>query len=348
MRRVPIVGLAMLLLALPPGREVGEAYRLSRDRDDVLVPTTTELQRWAPHAWAPGAELVIHVANDPDWAVRFDSPEDAVPYVEEALAFWSAIEGTDIGWRVEGLHEGEEKAPDGRHVVSVGREGATYAVPWFTTNEEGLWEIVECDIVLDAGHVEIRNDRPDSDRDDRQGAALIHELGHCLGIDHPPISPIVLATLPWSRSSVWSEDPRMSYGVHRGEALLPDDRTAALLVRPLPASLEATGSISGALTLDGTPARFVVVDVLRSDGQHVRPAASVFSNQRGEYLVEGLAPGSYFLWIHPLKNAAANPDLAGRAPMAIDDLVALQPIPVRAGEVSRGHDFALRRGRDVQ
>ena len=70
-----------------------------------------------------------------------------------------------------------------------------------------------------------------SDRDDRQGAALIHELGHCLGIDHPAISPTVVATLPWSKSSMWSEDPRMSYGVHRGEALLPDDRTPAC--RPL-------------------------------------------------------------------------------------------------------------------
>ena len=348
MRRPIGLALAVLFGALPPSRDVSEAYRLARDRDDVLIPTTMELKHWAPHVWAPGTELVIHVADDPDWAVRFDSPEDALPYVEEALAFWTAVAGADIRWRVGGLHEGEEQAPDGRHVVSVAREGTSYAVPWFTTNEQGLWEVVECDIVLDAGHVAIRDDRPDSDRDDRQGAALIHELGHCLGSDHPAISPTVLATLPWSKSSVWSEDPRMSYGVHRGEALLPDDRTAALLVRPLPGSLEATGSISGALTLDGAPAQYVVVDVLRADGQRVRPSASVFSNQRGEFLAEGLATGEYYIWIHPLKNASANPDLAQRAATAIDDLVALQPIVVRAGEVSGGHDFALRRGRNVQ
>ena len=101
-------------------------------------------------------------------------------------------------------------------------------------------------------------------------------------------------------------------GVHRGAALLPDDRTAASLVRPLPGSLEATGNISGALTLDGAPAPFVVVDVLRSDGRRARPAASVFSNRRGAFHAEGLPPGEYFLWIHPLKNAFANPDLAER------------------------------------
>lgn len=346
MRWSIVLGLAILLWALPPSRDLGEAYRLARTSDAVLVPTTVELRRWDRNVWAPGAELVIDVANDPDWGVRFDSPDEAVPYVAEGLAIWTAVAGTDIRWRVGGLHDGEEAAGDGRHVVSVGHEGS-YALVWTTVNGNGETEVTECDVVLDVGHVEIRDDLPDSDRDDRRDGALIHELGHCLGIDHAAISPTVLATLPWSQSSVWVEDPRMSYGVHRGEALLPDDRTAALLVRPLPGSLEATGSISGALTLDGAPAPFVVVDVLRNDGQRVVPSASVFSNHRGEFLAEGLAPGHYFLWIHPLKNASANSDLAERAPTEIDDLVALQPISVRAGEVSRGYDFALRRGRDL-
>ena len=347
MRRVPVLGFAVLLWALPPGSDLGEAYRLATSTDEIRVPSAMEARRWSRNDWAPDRELVIHVANDPDWAVRFDSPEQALDYVGEALAVWTAVAGADIRWRVGGLHDGEEAAFDGRHVVSVGYEG-TYTSKWLITDDLGRFETVECDVILDAQHVEIRDDYPDSDRDDRRDGALIHELGHCLGIDHPAISPTVLRTLPWSKSSVWSEDPRMSYGVHRGKALLPDDLTAALLVRPVPGSLEATGSISGALTLDGAPAPFVVVDLLRSDGRRARPAASVFSNRRGEFLAEGLPPGEYFLWIHPLKNAPANPDLAERAPAGIDDLVALQPIPVRAGEMSRGHDFALRRGRDIR
>lgn len=347
MRRMPGLGCAVLLWALPPGSDLGEAYRLATSTDAVRIPSAMEARRWSRDRWAPGRELVMHVANDPDWAVRFDSPEQALEYVAEALAVWTAVAGTDIRWRVGGLHDGEEVAGDGRHVVSVGHDG-TYVSQWLNTDERGRFETVECDVVLDVSHVEIGDSYPDSDRDDRRDGPLIHELGHCLGIDHPAISPTVLRTLPWSRSSVWSEDPRMSYGVHRGAALLPDDRTAASLVRPLPGSLEATGSISGALTLDGAPAPFVVVDVLRSDGRRARPAASVFSNRRGEFLAEGLPPGEYFLWMHPLKNATANPDLAERAPAGIEDLVTLQPIPVRAGEVSRGHDFALRRGRGLE
>ena len=347
MRRVPVLGFAVLLSAMPPGSDLGEAYRLATSRDQVRIPSAMEARRWSKDAWAPGQELVIHVANDPDWAVRFDSPEDALPYVAEAMALWSAVAGTDIRWRVGGLHDGEENAFDGRNVVSVGHQG-TYVATTLIVDERGHFETVECDVVLDVLHVEIRDSYPDADRDDRRDGPLIHELGHCLGIDHPAISPTVLRTLPWSKSSVWIEDPRMSYGVHRGEALLPDDLTAALLVRPLPGSVETTGSISGALTLDGAPAPFVVVDVLLSDGRRARPAASVFSNRRGEFLAEGLPPGDYFLWIHPLKNASANPDLAERAPAGIDDLVTLQPIPVRAGEVSRGHDFALRRGRGLE
>ena len=82
------------------------------------------------------------------------------------------------------------------------------------------------------------------------------------------------------------------------------------------------------------------------EGGQVRPAASVFSNEQGEFVVEGLPPGVYFLWIHPLTNDAANLDDLLGPTREIEDLVALQPILVSAGEVSDGHDFALRRGRD--
>ena len=349
MRGALVLGFMVLFWALPPGRDVSEAYRLGTRTPSgdspVLVPTTTDARRWQEDKWAPGEELEFWVANDPDWAVRFDSPEQAVSYVEKALAFWSAIEGTDIRWRVAGLHHGEEDAYDDRNVISVGRNG-TYAAITAGSGGNDIWMNIECDIRLDVSHVEIRDDYPDADRDDRRDSALIHELGHCLGIDHSPESPLILKTLPWSRSAVWREDPRMSYGVHRGTPLLPDDLIAARLMRPLPGVLAATGSISGTLTLSGAPARFVVVDVLRRDGLHVRPAASVFSNAQGEFHAEGLAPGHYFLWIHPLKNASANPDLAEQTPTTIDDLVTLQPIPVRAGAVSSGQDFALRRGRN--
>ena len=351
MRRFPVLGLVVLFLALPPGSDVSEAYRLASrifsGSGTVLVPTTTDLRHWGQDKWAAGAELEFWVSNDPDWDVRFDSPEQAVPYVERAVAFWSEIEGADMRLRVAGLHDGLELGSDERNVISVGRDGTYAAVEIFSVGDD-IWMASGCDIRLDAQHVEIRNDYPDTDRDDRRDGALIHEIGHCLGIDHAAQSPIVLATLSWSGSSVWREDPRMSYGVHRGQPLLADDRVAALLTRPLPGWIEATGSIGGKLTLSGAPARFVVVDVLRSDGEHVRPAASVFSNQRGEFLAEGLTPGHYFLWIHPLKNSAANGDLARQTPTDIDDLVALQPIVVRAGEVSGGHDFALRRGRNVR
>ena len=56
MRRPIGLALAVLFGALPASRDVSEAYRLARDRDDVLVPKTMELQHWAPHVWAPGAE----------------------------------------------------------------------------------------------------------------------------------------------------------------------------------------------------------------------------------------------------------------------------------------------------
>ena len=100
MRRVLVLGFAVMRWALSPGRNVGEAYRPPTMIDSgprkVLVPTATDARRWSEEKWPPGGELVFYVANDPDWSVRFDSPEQEVPYVEKALTVWSAIEGTDI------------------------------------------------------------------------------------------------------------------------------------------------------------------------------------------------------------------------------------------------------------
>ena len=92
-------------------------------------------------------------------------------------------------------------AGDDRSVVSVGRDG-TYVSMGLVSFGDDIWMATECDIRLDVSHVGIREDYSDADRDDRRDGALIHELGHCLGIDHSPQSPIVLETLPWSRSSV--------------------------------------------------------------------------------------------------------------------------------------------------
>ncbi len=195
---------------------------------------------------------------------------------------------------------------------------------------------------LDPSHVD-----SSSELESRRDGALIHELGHCIGLDHAANSPLAHKLLPeWARSQVWTEDPRMSYGAHRGAPLVSDDRIGARLMRPAPGWLETVGSIAGRLTLDGAPARYVAVEAMRRDGGQVRSAASVFSNEQGEFVVEGLPPGVYFLWIHPLTNEAAHPEIGPSATREMEDLVALQPILVSAGEVSDGHDFALRRGRD--
>ena len=331
---------------LPADQNLSEAYRLANDIDGVSIVPLAKARLWSENAWPPGGELVFNVTDDPEWALRFDSHEEILQYVTDALEVWTEIPGTDIRWRVEGVVEPGDFKPN---QISISTDSGTYAGLWVPIPEPGdLAETVGCTIGLDVKHVALPDDLPDSDRDDRPDGALIHELGHCLGIDHAALTPTVRATLPWTGSSVWSEDPRMSYGVHRGAALLGDDVTAALLVRPLPGWLEATGSVSGRLTLDGAPARFAVVEVMRRVGSQVRPAASVFSNRQGEFLAEGLAPGSYFLWVHPFSDSPAHGDLVADAARAFDDLLHLQPVRVRPGEVSGGHDFELRGGRVLQ
>ena len=103
MRRMPGLGCAVLLWALPPSSDLGEAYRLATSTDAVRIPSAMEARRWSRDRWAPGRELVMHVANDPDWAVRFDSPEQALEYVTGRPGVWSAAPGDILDAFVAGL-----------------------------------------------------------------------------------------------------------------------------------------------------------------------------------------------------------------------------------------------------
>ncbi len=338
-RRTAVFGLAALFGTLPNSGDLGEAYRLSAlGNPDTNIASQAVRVQWDEPRWPPGEELVFDIASDQDWYDHFDSLDEVRSYVEGALAYWSELPGADIRWRVGDFVADGPDDFDDRNVIYVG--DGTYAATWAFEAGGTHW-FAECDVQLDHSHVDSSDEL-----ESRRNGALIHELGHCLGLDHAANSPLAHKLLPrWTRSQVWTEDPRMSFGAHRGEPLLSDDRIGARLMRPAPGWLETVGSIAGRLSLDGAPTRYVAVEALRMEGGQVRPAASVFSNEQGEFVVEGLPPGVYFLWIHPLTNDAAHLDELPGPTKEFDDLVPLQPILVTAGEVSDGHDFALRRGR---
>ena len=340
-----VIAAAALCGLVGVGTETGWGYRFYRSYDrNSHAPRGDTARGWDPTVWGPGDTLVWHLLDDSLWQPHFSGAGEVLPLVEEVLDTWAAIPSAEVRWRVAGIASGEQSR-DGRNTVSPAEteDWPGRARRLSRSRNDGPWETIECDIQLATGYVE----RLAGSRDNRLNT-LLHEFGHCLGLRHAATTPTIRwDSWRWTDSSVWQKDPQMSYGWDIDNALSEDEVIGASLLRPAPGWLRTVGSISGSVTLDGRPARYVSVEVLRNDGGRARPSVQVFTDDEGAFLAEGLAPGEYVLWIHPMFRLGAHSALVS-AGAATDpwDLVVARRHRVRAGQETAAGEFAVTRGRD--
>jgi hypothetical protein len=338
----------MFLVSAP-----GAGYRFYGSSSDApWIPEADDARRWEPTAWGPGGILVWHIQDVPEWSPHFVTAGDFIPLFETALEVWGSISTADIRMRVEGLAQRAVAELDGRNLVAVGTEepGRAFAQAWSRRNSaSGQWRRYECDVIFGANRLEgfANTDRR------HHLTTIIHELGHCIGLRHAAVTPTPRGRTPrghekgWRISSIWQKDPVMSYGFDIDNQLTEDDVVGASLVRPRPSWLRTTGSLSGRLTRNGQPAAFVSVHLLRDEDGRARPSVQVFSNDRGEFLAEGLRPGRYLLWVHPMFRQSAHDDLLeGDPSLDVSDLTNPQTFVVQAGHETAAGEFVLRRGRN--
>ena len=299
----PVIAVVAFLGALL-GSSPGWGYRFYRSFDqDSRIPRSDTARGWQATVWGPGDTLVWHVLDGPAWQPHFAASEEVLPLVEESLATWSRIPSADIRWRVAGIASGEQMNGDGRSTLSVEEDLEPYAQARrrSTRSRGGPWETTDCDVVFSTDAVEHL-----ARGGDERLRTLLHEFGHCVGLRHAATTPTIRWDWPWTDSSIWRKDPQMSYGRDIDNELTEDETIGGSLLRPAPGWQRTWGSISGSVTRAGQPARFVSVDVLRNDGGRARPAVQVFTDEEGRFLAEGLAPGEYVLWIHPMFRQTAH------------------------------------------
>lgn len=288
-------GLAALASSAP-----ASAYSFRDPRFRVVGPD--EAPRWLATDRAIRFRLL---ENDNDEGLVFAGGGSWRDAARSAMAKWNAVATADIRLVLDPAPAERDWGADDDGINTIGVSGfpplVSKPVPLATnsaTIRRGF--IIGCDIELNraalVGHeVSIR----------RLEAALLHQLGHCLGLGHTepfPASPYALPDYePDQGLFPEAPDPVMSRGA-TGAQLTDDDRAGVSALYPAPAFAAEYGSVRGELLTaygDRAAHAFVQTLLLDEDGD-ARPGPGAFSDAEGRFLVEGVAPGAVLLLIHPI------------------------------------------------
>ena len=283
---------------------------------------------WATDSWGPGETLVWQFIKDPVLADH----DSLLGTISTALEAWGSLSTADVDWRLDGVVEGvPETRSDGRNTLFIDPDTTVGAYAHSTSKQHperpDLWERTECDIGMTPRVREWVREDPSAPL-----GMLIHELGHCIGLAHA------------TRHSPFVPSPIMAYGPGREHGT--DDAVGASLLRPAPGWIARTGGISGRVSFEGQPARFVAVGVIQDEGGAARRILDVLTDEQGQFVAEGLSPGEYLLWVHPIAPQSAHPRVITQgALLEMEDLLYMHPIQVQAGRETNGHEVSVRPGR---
>jgi hypothetical protein len=114
---------------------------------------------------------------------------------------------------------------------------------------------------------------------------LVHEFGHALGLQHSLTSG-AMATY-------------VTRATTKGHPLTPDDVAAVSMLYPAGNFVASTGSINGRVSLGASGVNLASVVALGTNGA----AISGLTNPDGSYSINGIPPGQYYVYVHPLPPA---------------------------------------------
>lgn len=178
---------------------------------------------------------------------------------------------------------------------------------------------------------------------------LLHEFGHALGLQHAATSSLMSTAV--TRATT------------RARPLAADDEIGISLLYPARQLGSQTGAISGQVWMNTGEGASLASVVALNPGGH---AVSALTHPDGSYRIEGLAPGTYMVYVHPLPPPELGPngivlpvDAAGRAFTPADPFETLffpgtknpefaGTITVSAGAVTEGVNFRVQRRAPLQ
>ena len=142
---------------------------------------------------------------------------------------------------------------------------------------------------------------------------VVHEFGHTLGLQHTWTSS-AMSTLVTSAST-------------KATPLGADDIAGISNLYPANGYPAGTGSISGTVLLAGGGVNLASVVALSTNGT----AVSALTNPDGTYRIDGIPPGQYYVYTHPLPPAQPGEGQPGGIFLPLDGTPAQNPFPANTG-----------------
>lgn len=354
------LGVAVLGLVALTAPNPANGYRFFRifgnpslDNDVPLLYTLETARRWE----ADDFPLRFRMLENENLPTDFEITEASwAGIVSRSLDRWNEIPTAEIELELESATVGiaEADASDGINTIGFSAYDG-FRDSWFTAfaaMRADAGRLSGCDIEVNP---DFRKNWAPQDPVRLLEIVAIHEVGHCLQLGHTEPHPMPLWTsLPVGKDAAFLPDPVMSYSNSYAPELTEDEITGVSLLYPAPGFLTSRGRIEGTVRLSGGPAAgpvaFAYVQAIRPGGR-AGPGPGVFTNGNGEFLLEGLPPGDWMLWVRPIlvvrRNAHGRLLTHAEEVGQRDFADRLRWIRVSAGATLTGVDITVEPGRDA-